>query len=161
MADEELIFRALRRRMEDVTWTRLDENDEPVGDPQSFVTMSRRIKMFNELPPESQPACFQVEHEDMEAQKTGMPYKTVLLANWVIFQCRAQNDAEPTIENNLIKAAVRKALQPKPADIGFHEKRNTLNGLVHHCFIEGRVFKDPGDIDGQGILIIPIKLLVP
>lgn len=162
MAEEELIFRALRRLMDDVTWTRLDDDDQPVGDPQSFIIKSRRIVMFNEIPSEMQPACYQVEHEDTEAQKSGLPYKTILMANWVIFQCRAQNEnEEATIENNLIKSAVRRALEPKPYDRGFHERRNTLNGLVHHCFMDGRVLKDPGDIDGQGLLVIPIKLLVP
>ena len=37
----------------------------------------------------------------------------------------------------------------------------TLGGLVHHCFIDGKVFKDPGDLDGQALIIVPITVLAP
>jgi hypothetical protein len=66
-----------------------------------------------------------------------------------------------TVENNLIIGGCRKVLAPQPDDPGFLDKRNTLGGLVHHCFISGRIFKDPGDIDDQGMIVIPIKVLVP
>jgi hypothetical protein len=109
-----------------------------------------------------QPACFQTEWASDEQQVSGMPYKTTLMATWTIFQCIAKDKkALGTVENNLIIGGCRKVLAPQPGDPGFPDKRNTLNGLVHHCFISGRIFKDPGDIDDQGMIVIPIKLLVP
>lgn len=158
MIDEELIFFTLAQRMALVRWTR--SGDAP--DAQRFKTTSRRVKLFNEVDTERQPACFQAEHATTESEVTEMPQKTLLEANWIIYQCVGKDkNAIPAIENNLIIGGVRKALAPTPNDPGFAFKRNTLNGLVHHCYIGGRIFKDPGDIDDQGMIVIPIKLLVP
>lgn len=158
MIDEELIYATLAERMVDVRWTR--QGDDP--DARRFITTSRRVRLFADVPSDIQPACFQAEWAVEEQQTTGMPYKTTLTANWIIFQCVGiDKNAIGAIENNLIVKGVRKVLAPKPDDPGFQDNRNTLNGLVHHCFIEGRIFKEPGDIDDQGMIVIPIKLLVP
>lgn len=157
--NEELIFYTLAQRMVDVRWTR---SGDPEPNTRRFLTVSRRVRLFADVPSESQPACFQAEHGDTYGQVTGMPYKTVLEANWIIYHCVGKDQsAIPAIENNLIIQACRAELAPKPADPGYLDNRNTLNGLVHHCFISGRVFKDPGDIDDQAMIVIPIKLLVP
>lgn len=152
--DEEAIFVELFARMDLVTWTRADATEH------QFKVKSRRVKLFSDAP--VQPACYQAEHNTTEGQVTGMPYKTVLDASWIIYQNVARDaKAAPATENNLIVDACRRALAPLPTDVGFLDKRNTLGQLVHHCFIQGRIFKDPGDLDGQGMLVIPIKLLVP
>jgi hypothetical protein len=39
--------------------------------------------------------------------------------------------------------------------------RNTLGGMVYNCRIDGKALKDPGDIDGDALLIVPIKLILP
>jgi len=158
MIDEELIFSRLAERMDRVTWTR----DPAKPDAGRFVTKTRRIKLFYEVAAELQPWCGQAEQGTTEQQTSGMPYKSILEATWIIYQCVAKDpNAKAVIENNLIIGGVRKALAPLPSDPGFMDKRNTLDGLVYHCFIGGRIFKDPGDIDGQGMITIPIKLLVP
>ena len=152
MVDEELIFLRLSERMSDVTW----------GNGKKFVTTTRRIKLFSDVPAEQQPWCGQAEHGTSEVQISGMPYKTILEATWIIYQCVSRDpSAVGATENNNIIKACREALKPKPSDPSFHDRRNSLNGLVYHCFIGGRLFKDPGDIDGQGMITLPIKLLVP
>lgn len=158
MVDEELIYYTLAQRMSDVRWTRA--GDSP--DARRFITISRRVKIFSDVPGAQQPACFQAEWATTESQVSGMPYKTTLDANWIIYQCIGKDkNALGAVENNLILGGVRKALQPKPSDPGYSDRRNTLGGLVYHCFISGRIFKDPGDIDDQGMMVVPIKLLVP
>jgi len=159
MIDEEAIYYALAELMSTVRWTRAGDTTPST---RKFVTISRRVKLFADVGASQQPACFQAEWASDEQQTSNLPYKTTLMANWIIYQCVA-NDPKGigAIENNLILKGVRAALAPKPNDIGFSDKRNTLNGLVYHCFIQGRLFRDPGDIDGQGMLIVPIKLLVP
>lgn len=157
--DDELIMYTLALLMAEVRWSQAGDAT-PLQ--RRFKTVTRRIKLFNEVDATAQPWCGQAEHGLQEAQVTGMPYKTILEANWFVLQCVAKDDkAIGAILNNLIMKGVRDALKPKPADPGFADKRNTLGGLVYHCFISGRVFKDPGDLDGQGLMIIPIKLLVP
>lgn len=158
MIDEELILYTLAERMAEVRWTRAGDAE----DARRFVTVSRRVKIFSDVPAAQQPACFQAEWATGEEQRSNMPYKTTLEANWIIFQC-VNKDPKGlgVIENNLILGGVRKVLAPKPTDIGYPDQRNTLGGLVYHCYISGRIFKDPGDIDGQGMMVVPIKLLVP
>lgn len=129
---------------------------------RSFVTRSRRVKLFNEVTQEQQPALFQAEHDEQVDQVSNLPYKQVWMASWLIYQATGFDpDAVPAIENNLIIDACQARLAPLPADPGFSSKRNTLMGRVHHCYISGEVFKDPGDIDNQGMIVIPIKILVP
>lgn len=153
--NEELILFTLAQRMADVRWTR-EGDDEP---ERQFVVMSRRVVLFGETP--AQPACYQAEHGDQVAQVTGMPYKTIIEAKWIVYQNVAQDpEALGAVENNLIIQGCYEALKPTPTDPGW-PKRNTLGGLVHHCYIGGQLFKDPGDLDGQGMMVIPIKLLVP
>lgn len=155
--DEELIFHRLAQRMASVAWVRPGETKV-----NTFKTISRRVKLFSDVTASQQPACFQAEHADQVNQVTGMPYKSILEANWIIYQNVAQDPkALGAVENNLILIGVMDALRPSPQDPGFLDKRNTLDGLVWHCFVQGRIFKDPGDIDGQGMLIVPIKVLVP
>jgi len=157
--DEETILAALFAIVGEVRWT---SPGDTAPDTRRFVTMSRRVKLFSDVSAEEQPACFQAEHGTTEGQVTNLPYKTILEANWIIYQSVGRDDkAVPARENNAIIRGIRQAIRPKPADPGFHDRRNTLGGLVYHCFISGRIFKDPGDIDGQGMLVVPIKLLVP
>lgn len=154
---EETIFYTLAQLMAEVRWSRPSE----APDAHRFLTISRRVKLFSDVPSTAQPACFQAEHGTTESEVTGMPGKSILEANWIIYQCVGKDKkAIPAVENNLILGGVRKALAPKIEDPGY-PKRNTLGGLVHHCYIGGRIFKDPGDTDDQGMIVIPIKVLVP
>jgi hypothetical protein len=43
----------------------------------------------------------------------------------------------------------------------FSTNSNTLGGLVYWVRIEGKVFKDPGDIDNQAMLIVPLVVEMP
>lgn len=154
MPSREDVFSRLFERVPLVTW----------GDPEKpdrFRTMSRRVKLFSDVDAKHQPACFQAEHNELSAQKSNLPYKRVWEAQWIIYHAVGNPKAIPAIENSLILDAVEAALAPLPSDPGFLDQRNTLNGLVYHCFIDGTIFKDPGDIDNQGMIVVPIKLLVP
>ena len=146
----EAIFSALFALSENVTWSN-----------GPFKTRSRRVKLFSDVPKEQQPALYQAEHDELSSQTSKMPYKNIYSASWIIYQATGFSpSAIPAVENNLILDAVYAAIAPLPTDPGYPQ-RNTLGGLVYHCYIDGSVFKDPGDIDNQGMLVIPIKLLVP
>jgi hypothetical protein len=36
-----------------------------------------------------------------------------------------------------------------------------LGGLAYHVWVNGKVFKDSGDMDGQGLVLLPISILLP
>lgn len=158
-ASRETIFKALFGLTDGVEWNiGTDLAPAMVG----FKTRTRRIKLFSDVPAAQQPWLGQAEHGETIEQKSGLPYKQVWQAQWMIYHKAGENpNSEPTVWNNLIIDALQAAIEPSASDPGFFDKRNTLSGLVYHCFISGEIFKDPGDIDNQALIIIPIKLLVP
>lgn len=155
----EQVFKALFNRTNGVQWN-IGTQDTPkmVG----FQKRTRRIALFSDVPSPQQPWLGQAEHGERSAQTTNLPYRRVWNAQWMVYH-RAGDipNFEPTIWNNLIIDALEAALAPSVTDPGFFDRRNTLSGLVHHCFIDGEIFKDPGDIDNQAMIIIPITLLIP
>ena len=123
--------------------------------PRTLAWSARRVKLWDDLP--AQPALCQAEQDEDVAEVTGLPSKTTLSASWLIYHNLGKDPAAtPAAETNLILDAVQ-ALFPS----GDPDQVQTLGGLVHHCFISGKLFKDPGDLDGQALIIVPIKILVP
>ncbi len=159
MPTREQVFKSLFELTNGVQWNvGTDIAPELVG----FKTRTRRIKLFSDVGKGSQPWIGQAEHNETAAQVSNLPYKWVWTAQWMVYhQAGLQPDSEPTVWNNLIIDSLEKALQPKPQDEGYFDRRNTLLGLVYHCYIDGEVFKDPGDIDNQAMIVVPIKILVP
>ena len=39
--------------------------------------------------------------------------------------------------------------------------RLTLGGTAYRCGIDGKPLKDPGDLDGDGLLVVPITIVLP
>lgn len=123
-------------------------------------TPSRRLKLWNQIEPEHKPCLFQVEHDEDYQQSergnsVGLPRKTVLDVSLVCyFKASDDEPGGPTI-NTIIKAIEDKFKPDSP------QNTFSIGGLVYRCWIQGKVFKDPGDIDNDGILIVPVKILMP
>ena len=153
--DREAIYSALFALTADITWDR-------GNGAETFKERTRRLALFTDVGRSSQPWLGQAEHNEQISQQTGFPYKHILECSWMIYhQDGEEPGSTPAILTNLIISACEKALEPKVQDVGFFERRNTLQGLVHHCFVDGTILKDPGDIDKQALIVVPIKLLVP
>jgi hypothetical protein len=146
MVPREDIFQALFALAANVAW-----GDPPAG----FAYCSRRVKLWDDLP--GQPALCQAEPSEDVVEVTGLPSKITLSANWLIFHNAGKSpDAIAASQSNLILDAVQ-ALFPS----GDPDQVQTLGGLVRHCFISGKVMKDAGDLDGQALIVVPIRILVP
>lgn len=150
--DFEPVYAALYALTEGIRWGS--------DDSAMFTTRNRRLRLFNEVDATAQPALYQTEHNETETPTKSQGGKVTLDASWIIyFRASDASPGAPTI--NGIMKGVRRALRPLPPDPGFHDRRLTLGGLAHSVRIEGQVFKDPGDLDDQGLLTIPIKILMP
>lgn len=150
------VFNALYALTQHITWL---DGATTVGWATWDATTGRRIPLYDEV--DLQPAIFQGEFDEDINQVTNMPYRQILSAVWVVYH----NSGDPKtplgpINNTIVEACIAR-LAPAPTDPGFRDRRNTLGGLVYHCFVQGKVEKMPGDIDRQAMLCIPIKLLVP
>lgn len=154
--NREAIFSALWALNEGLQFN-MNSGDGPPA-MSGWKLRERKLKLFSDVPSAQKPYIAQVEHNEDFVKVRNMPYRVTLGAQWFIYQ---DNAKIPAIINNRILDAVQACLAPKPIDPGFFDNRNTLSGLVYDCYIEGEVFKDPGDIDNQGMMVVPIKLLVP
>jgi hypothetical protein len=79
-----------------------------------------------------------------------------LSADIYVYTKTNDSTAVPAIDLNNILDGVDARLAPSPVT-----GKQTLGGLVSHCRRDGEVMLDPGDLDGQALAIIPIKIFVP
>jgi hypothetical protein len=132
-----------------------------VGTPLAvpWKTKSRKLKLWNEVPVELRPALFMAERvQTYFGSERPVPAKRTYNVSFFIYtNAKNATDTNPgsAILNPLLDA-IDAALAPNVMT-----GRNDLGGLVNHCFIDGDVFVDPGDIDGDGLAIIPVKIVVP
>ena len=121
----------------------------------AFPTTGRRLVMWNQVA--EQPALFlrnAGEHHDRTASR--MPGRITLdFEVWLYSRGGADPDIAPATALNGLLDAVEAALNPFPLEA------QTLGGLVTHCWIDGSTDYHPGDLDGQAIAVVPVKVLVP
>lgn len=147
-----------RNAIADALWA-LSANTVWMTD-RTFVTRERKLRLFSDVPKMEQAYLCQVSHGDLYGKTSNTPYKRVLRFTWIGY-FDAQNSDDPSSEMDAILDALEAKFAPVPQDPGFFDSRNTLLGLCYSCFIDGEAFKDPGDIDGQAMFTVPIKVLVP
>jgi len=135
----------------DTTGSQLTWGDPPRG----FLYGSRRVRLATEQ--KVQPSFMQAEHNEVIDQVTNMPYRQIWRATWLAYQSVGMDkSATPSIENNLITDALMSALLPPP-----WMPQQTLSGLVHKVTVKGQILKISGDMEGQGLVAIPVTVLVP
>jgi hypothetical protein len=153
VGERETVMAALFALGAAITWT-----DPVLGTTLTWATTSRKLQTFANVP--IQPAFFQAEGDELLAQATNTPGKQTLSATWVIMHKYGADPGQtPTQQNNQIMDAIVAALTPSGADLTAY--RQTLGGLAYHVWLTGKVFKDPGDMDGQGLILAPISILLP
>jgi len=119
---------------------------------------TRKLKLWTDVPLGERPAVFLFEGAD-EQHTFGNSINPKRVMAVKIFVYTNAKEVPGAIEINQIMDALDKAFYPAGADI--QAGRNTLGGLVNNCRIAGTVFKDPGDLDGDGLLITPVEILLP
>lgn len=122
----------------------------------TWITTSRRLKLWGDVPKEQQPALYLVEHdEEYNSRNRATPRRGELTAH-VFAYARADGNLVGGEIVNIMMDAIESAFAP---DDG--QGTCTLGGKVNWCYIDGRVFKDPGDIDDQILLIVPTRIMIP
>lgn len=122
-----------------------------------YATASRRWQHWDQVPPEQQPALFQVQSGE---QRTGVkrylptPYR--LGVELYIYAHQWDESASPGAVLNPLLDAISAAIAPPTASA-----LQTLGGLVQHAWIEGAIEIVEGTIAQQAIAIVPIWMDVP
>jgi hypothetical protein len=123
-----------------------------------FRTTGRRLVMWTQVA--EQPALFLRNIADNYPARHGreLPAAAVMECEaWLYSNAGRDIDLAPGVALNNLIDAVKSALDPVP---GMPQTLG-LGGTttVQHCWIEGRIDMHPGDLDGQAIAVIPIKIL--
>jgi len=123
-------------------------------------TASRRMKLWSEVPAALRPAFFQLESGPETYQWTtpAAPRRTLEAKLFLYFDAR--DPLTPgTSAINAALDAVDAALMPAAGDLAFG--RQTLGGAVYDCKIVGVPVRDAGDLDGDGLAVVSVRLIAP
>jgi hypothetical protein len=123
---------------------------------------SRRLKLWSDVPAAQRPAAFlQEPGETRIAQSLTLTKRAFKFRLFVYTNAKPVNAETPgASEINAILDAIDKAFEPSGADK--LTGRMTLGGIaVQHCQINGEILIDAGDLDGDGLAVVPIQVLMP
>ena len=117
-----------------------------------FVTTSRRLKHWDDVPQQQQPALFLSQHtETLTTSPGGDRHWQFSLIALIYVHTQADKTIAPTTLLNPIIDSVVAALLPDAIT-----KRNTLGGVVMDAQISGAIEID--HYDDQAVVAIPITI---
>ena len=121
---------------------------------------SRRLKLWGDVAPADRPACFLFEggFETFDRGAGAHPKRTLDVKLFAYIDAHDATIIGAAALNTILDA-LDAALAPAGSDILLG--RQTLGGAAYRCAIEGKPLKDPGDLDGYGLLIVPIQIVLP
>ena len=121
----------------------------------SFKTTGRKLKAATDIPKESQPALFQIQHNETAQKLDGAPNRWLLSVSLVIYvNTGGDSEVAPTTQLNPIIGEITTLFSPNPAT-----GRQTLGGLVRHAEIVGTIEIDEALMNGQAVAIVPLEIL--
>ncbi len=127
------------------------------------TTMSRRLKLWTDVPKAARPAAFLAEGVGGDEVYSYPSQRFVPKREMTVHLIVYTDGSDPTMPGatilNTIADAIDAAIAPAGSDLALG--RNTLGGTVFACRIEGPVKKVPGDLDGDGLLWMQVKLVFP
>jgi hypothetical protein len=121
---------------------------------------SRRMKLWTDVPASMRPALFQLEcgPETYQWTSAAQPQRSILAKLFLYFDSRDPLTPGTAALNEALDA-IDAALAPQVLDAV--AGRQTLGGAVYDCKIVGVPIRDTGDVDGDGLAIVNVKLLLP
>ncbi|MDR3407074.1 MAG: hypothetical protein P4L68_01085 [Methylovirgula sp.] len=118
----------------------------------------RKLKLWSDVPAAARPACFVFEGGlESYAWSEGAVPKRVIEPKLFIY-LSARGDTPGASLLNGVMDALDQAFALSGADLGLG--RNTLSGAAYSCRIDGKVLKDPGDLDGDALLVVPVRIVL-
>lgn len=122
---------------------------------QGIQTWGRRVLPWNKV--QAQPALFVRAGDEMNEFQQQMPVQTLQGEIWLYSRAGQNPTVAPDTGLNLLLDALDQAFKPDRPGLD----RYTIGGLVFWARLEGRVERDPGDLDGQALAIADVLITVP
>jgi hypothetical protein len=127
----------------------------------NFTATSRRFVHWDQVNDTQMPFLTMLKRsERRERQEEGLPILVLEYHVFVYISAGMDPEDVPDTAMNALLDAIDNAVAPSGADALIGNKQ-TLGGLVAHCYALGPVFVDTGDIDGKGVAAIPFEILAP
>ena len=127
----------------------------------NFKATSRRFIHWDQVNDTQMPFLTMLKTGEVRARQTdGLPTLQLNYHVFVYTSSGLDQDDTPETDVNALLDAIDAAVAPGGAD-ALNGNRQTLGGLVSHCYPLGPVFVDTGDVDGKGVVAIPFQILVP
>lgn len=154
---------SLRKRVSDAIFERIacaTWIGTATGVETGFSQTGKKVKLFHEA--QAKPSFYLHKSGEVFTPRSETPYLRSMRFDAIIYHDNAKNypDLPPSDESDAILSAVEAVLQPHYADEGY-PTRNTLGEIVHAVTLDGEAHLDHGDIDGEGMLRIPIRVILP
>jgi hypothetical protein len=130
--------------------------------PGVFVTTSRKFQMWSSVSKTQQPALFMREPTEKHINDAG-PEPAIRVWHYEAYiYINTPLTAEVT-PSSLLNPLID-AIDPAAGGVllpNLLTGHQTLGGLVYDCRLDGEILKEAGDLTGQGVAMIPIKVVVP
>lgn len=129
----------------------------PIGGATTWLTKGQRLQLWGKVAPSDQPAMFLAQHrEQIGNRRIGLTTRQLMFQAW----CYARTDDAGLIGGHFVDTMLE-AIEVLFVPDDPSKNEFTMNRAVSWCRIEGRVLKDPGDIDSQALLVVPIIVQMP
>lgn len=126
-----------------------------------FKVVSQRMRLPDEVDADAQmPALYIADHgETYNPQGERLPPSTTI--NYGLYIYTSFGRDPQTVPSRLMNTILDQIDRAFKAARDPVTEACTLGGLVSHAWVEGEVVKVPGELDGIGLAIVPVKVLVP
>ena len=132
-----------------------------VASAADFTAVSRRFVHWDQVNETQMPFLTVLKTGEVRGrQSEGLPTLTINAHVFVYLSAGMDPEDTPDTAMNMLLDAIDAAVAPGGAD-ALNGNKQTLGGLVAHCYPFGPVFVDTGDVDGKAIAAIPFQILVP
>jgi hypothetical protein len=126
-----------------------------------FTATSRRFVHWDQVNETQMPFLTMIKTGELPGRQTeGLPSLTINAHVFVYLSAGMDPEDVPDTAMNALLDAIDAAVAPGGAD-ALNGNKQTLGGLVAHCYPFGPVFVDTGDVDGKAVAGIPFRILVP
>ncbi len=126
-----------------------------------FTAMSRRFVHWDQVNETQMPFLTMLKTGEVRGrQAEGLPTLTINAHVFVYLSAGMDPADVPDTAMNALLDAIDAAAKPIGAD-AINGNKQTLGGLVAHCYAFGPVFVDTGDTDGKAVAAIPFQILAP
>ena len=133
---------------------------ETLANAYAWGVASRRLRLWSDVPAAMRPALFQLEAGPETYQWTALatPRRTVEAKLFLYFDARDPLTPGASGINAALDAI---DAAPAPQGVDLAAGRQTLGGAVYDCKVAGVPVRDTGDMDGDGLAVVGVRLVLP